>query len=379
MASATDNTRWPQDQAFKAIFSYARMIEDALRGYAVRPRGPLHPRTVAALDFSTLERLPSEWIGEGFRRRQGDQAWRVCFRWARDWSDPGGYLLILVEFQSGPDPGMASRMAGYAAALYRELETAGVVRPAGPRPPVFPLVIHNGQRRWRAATELSALVAAPALPAGAVAPEDAEDARRAAQDLAAFQLRHAYYPLDFERYREDDLLVGNAVSVLMGLEGARSEAELLAPLGMLPELGDPNLARTMLDWALWRQGIAGAKAEELKTMASLDNFHSRLEENVKIWAEERRAEGRAEGVEQGLAEGMERGMERGLAEGLVSQRIALKRQAALRFGAPAQVLEPLLERIDSPTRLADVSEWLIVDTLDELVAKVRAAAADRTH
>ena len=135
----------------------------------------------------------------------------------------------------------------------------------------------------------------------------------------------------------------------------------------------------MLDWALWRQGIAGAKAEELKTMASLDNFHSRLEENVKIWAEERRAEGRAEGVEQGLAEGMERGMERGLAEGLVSQRIALKRQAALRFGTPAQVLEPLLERIDSPTRLTDVSEWLIVDALDELVAKVRAAAADRTH
>ena len=127
----------------------------------------------------------------------------------------------------------------------------------------------------------------------------------------------------------------------------------------------------MLDWALWRQGIAGAKAEELKTMASLDNFHSRLEENVKIWAEERRAEGRAEGVEQGLAEGMERG--------LASQRIALKRQAALRFGVPAQVLEPLLERIDSPTRLADVSEWLIVDTLDELVAKVRAVAADRTH
>ena len=170
MASATDNTRRPQDQAFKAIFSYARMIEDALRGYAVRPRGPLHPRTVAALDFSTLERLPSEWIGEGFRRRQGDQAWRVCFRWARGWSDPGGYLLILVEFQSGPDPGMASRMAGYAAALYRELETAGVVRPAGPRPPVFSLVIHNGRRRWRAATELSALVAAPAPPAGAVAP-----------------------------------------------------------------------------------------------------------------------------------------------------------------------------------------------------------------
>ena len=36
------------------------------------------------------------------------------------------------------------------------------------------------------------------------------------------------------------------------------------------------------------------------------------------------------------------------------------------------MLEPLLERIDSPTRLADVGEWHIVDTLDQLVAKLRA-------
>ena len=358
MASRTDNTRRPHDQAFKAIYSHPRMIEDALRGYAVRPHGPLHPRTVEALDFSTLGRLPSEWIGEGFRRRQGDQVWRVRFRWARDWTDPGGYLLILVEFQSGPDPDMASRMAGYTVALHRELETAGVVRPGGPRPPVFPLVIHNGRRRWMAATEFSALVAAPAPPAGAVAPRDAADARQAMRDLAAFQLRHAYFPLDFEAHRGDDLRPGNAVSALIGLESALSEAELLAPLGMLPELGDPGLARTMLDWALWRQGVAGARAEELKTMASLDNFHSRLEENVKIWAEERRAEGRA--------------------EGLAAQRMALKRQAALRFGAPAQVLEPLLERIDSPTRLADVSEWLMVDTLEQLVAKVRAVSGANT-
>ena len=150
------------------------------------------------------------------------------------------------------------------------------------------------------------------------------------------------------------------MSALIGLEGALSEADLVAPLGALVDLGDPGLARTMLDWALWRQGVAGARVEELRTMASLDNFHSRLEENVKIWAEERRAEGRA--------------------EGLAAQRVALKRQAALRFGAPAQVLEPLLERIDSPMRLADVGEWLIVDSLDQLVAKVRAVSGvDTSH
>ena len=58
MAQPTHSDRLPHDPAFKAIFSHPRMIADALRGYAVKPNGPLHPRTVAALDFDTLESCP---------------------------------------------------------------------------------------------------------------------------------------------------------------------------------------------------------------------------------------------------------------------------------------------------------------------------------
>ena len=57
MPRPADSDRLPHDPAFKAIFSHPRMIADALRGYAVQPDGPLDPRTVAALDFSTLEKL----------------------------------------------------------------------------------------------------------------------------------------------------------------------------------------------------------------------------------------------------------------------------------------------------------------------------------
>ena len=127
MARSTDRNRLPQDPAFKAIFTHPRMVADALRFYAVKPNGPLDPRTVAALDFDTLEKLPSEWIRPDFRRRIGDQVWRVRFRWADDWSNPGGYLLILVEFQSRRHPDMALRMASYAVQLYDELEAAASV------------------------------------------------------------------------------------------------------------------------------------------------------------------------------------------------------------------------------------------------------------
>ncbi len=110
-------------------------------------------------------------------------------------------------------------------------------------------------------------------------------------------------------------------------------------------------------------------------MASLDEFHSQLEERVKGWTEKWLEQGRAEGVEQGRAQGVEQGLAQGVEQGLAAQRTTLRRQAALRFGPGAEVLHPLLERVDSPARLADVGEWLMVDTLERLVAKVEAMLA----
>ena len=367
MAHPTDSGPLPHDQAFKAIFSHPRMIADALRGYAVQPNGPLHPRTVAALDFHTLEKLPTEWITRGFRRRIGDQAWRVRFRWGRDWSDPGGYLLILVEFQSGRNADMALRVATYAAELYAELETAGVVRAGGRRPPVFPLLIHNGPNRWTASTTLDSLIATPAPPAVAASAIDIEDARLAARDLAAFQLGHAHWPLDFHPHREDDARTGNAMSVMIGLESAPNVGDLLPPLRVLRVLTERPLARRMLAWTLRRLGVDDETAEEMRRMASLDEFRSQLEERAKGWTEQWFAEGREEGLEEGV--------EQGRAEGVAAQRDTLRRQAALRFGEAAERLDPFLDRVDSSAKLAEISVWVMTDTIDQLAAKVEAAAA----
>ena len=376
MAKPPDHTPLPRDQAFKAILSHPRMIADALRGYAVRPIGPLDPRTVAALDFRTLEKLPAEWITRDFRRRLGDQVWRVRFRWARDWSDPGGYLLILVEFQSRRDADMALRFATYALQLYAELETAGVVRAGGPRPSILPLLIHNGPGRWTAATSLDGLIAPPA----AMRQEDIEDARLAAADLAPFQLRHASLPLDFRRHREDDPSADNAMSMLISLETAAALGDLLPPLQLLRGLPERDLAGWMLAWALRRLNVDDETAEELKKMASLDEFRSQLEETARGWTEDLLAQGRAEGMEAGIEQGIERGIERGRAEGVAAQRAALRQQASLRFGAAAAQLDPLLEGVGSSARLAEIGRWLMVDTIDELAAKIEAAGAgSRLH
>ena len=85
------------------------------------------------------------------------------------------------------------------------------------------------------------------------------------------------------------------------------------------------------------------------------------------WFEDVRAEhmalGRAEGIEQGRA------------ESAATQRAGLRRQAAVRFGDAARRLDPLLDEVRSTAKLAEIGVWLMVDTIEELIAKVEAAAA----
>ena len=139
------------------------------------------------------------------------------------------------------------------------------------------------------------------------------------------------------------------MSLQISLESASTLDAMLRPVVLLRGFTPKRLARTMLEWALRRLGLDGEKAEEMKAMASLDEFRSQLEERARGWTEEWFAEG---------------------------ERMMLRRLATVRFGASAKRLDPLLEEVRSSAKLMEVGEWLMVDSLDQLVAKVEAAAAD---
>ena len=71
----------PHDAAYKAICSHPKVVEHALRGYLGAPQGPLSAGTIDALDFSTLEKMPAEWVGRDFRSRRGIvRRWRGIAR-----------------------------------------------------------------------------------------------------------------------------------------------------------------------------------------------------------------------------------------------------------------------------------------------------------
>ena len=261
---------------------------------------------------------------------------------------------------------MALRILGYVVELYRDLEAQGVVGAGTRRPPVLPVVIHNGASRWRSPVEVAELIAL------AEAPEAVRE------DLATLQPSQRLHVVDFPLYRQEDLVPGNVVSLQIGFEYAEpSDYERLVPA--VGELGDAGLRRTVWEWVARRAQRAGMTLEALDMEGTY--FRSRIGENMRRATRAWFAEGRAEGVEEGFRQGREQGIELGLERGLKQQRALLVRQITTKFGAGAsQRVGPLLDRASEPTLLAEVGDALLVSATEaEFVARVEAVVASKAH
>ena len=360
MAASPDQDRaspLPHDAAYKAMYRHPQAIRDLCR-YLAAPHGPLGLETLASLDFSTLTKLPAEWVTEDFRRRHGDQVWRIRFRDAAEDAGAGAWLLLLLEFQSCDDTDMALRVLGYVVELYRDLEAQGVVRPGTRRPPVLPVVVHNGESPWRAPVEVANLIALPQVPA------------QVRRDLAELQPSQRLHVVDFPRHRQDDLVPGNVVSLQMGFEHA-GPSDYARLLPAVAELKGAGLRRTVYEWVVRRARRDGVDLGELNVEGTY--FRSRIGDNFRRATRAWFAEGRAEGVEAGRAEGVEAGLDQ--------QRVLLGRQVAMKFGAKALArIEPLLAQIANPELLAEVGEGLLVcATETELMARVEAVIESKAQ
>ena len=196
--------------------------------------------------------------------------------------------MLLLEFQAAVDRTMAVRMLEYTVLLYRRLIADGVLTRHAALPPVLPVVLYNGRRRWTAAVEMTDLVAA------------------GSEVLAPYQPSQRYYLLDGARVADADLPARNLVSALIGLEKARDAAGLREALKALADLlsvaKDDHLAQAFVAWLHHGLGPAGRlPAGAGNPLAQLQERQTMLEETVREWTREWLEQGRAQGIEQGRA------------------------------------------------------------------------------
>ena len=324
------------DPAYKRLFSHPRMVEDLLRGFAAGEWSD-------ALDFTTLEKLPAEFVSEDLRARRGDAVWRVRLR------GRPLHVLVLLEFQSTAERHMALRLLTYTGLLYQDLVRRGAPGSGGALPPVLPVVLYNGRSPWTAALELKETMAA------------------AGGALARYQPAQRYFLLDVGRCAADDLPRRNLVSALVRLEQSRTREALGRALDALieqvRESGESELERAFAQW-VWQVLVPrhfGEEASALPPGTTLEEIRTMLAETVQEW----------------YAREREKGREQGRAEGQAEQRALLCRQAARKFdAATAERLSERLAGITDPERLAEVGEWLLeCEHGDELLDRVAGLCA----
>ena len=377
-----------QDPNYKRLFSFPRMVEDLLRGF-------LPGDWLDELDFSTLQKLPTEYVSDELLKRHGDCVWRVCRR--GEWL----YLLVLLEFQSTAEPRMALRILTYTSLLYQELVRNDALDAGGRLPPVLPVVLYNGEARWKAAVEVGELIAP-------VGPE-----------LAPYQPSQRYVVVDERHVGAEDLPGRNLMRGVLGLEQSRTPEDLLRVAGRLVEWlrdsDDDELKRAFTDWVRrlaghftpgdaqpaavrtlegvrmtleervaewpkqWRQEGREEVVEQLRRAGAElppEDSDMTLEERVAEWPKQWLQQGREQGVEQGREQGVEQGLEQGVEQGLEHERALLRRQAASRFGEEtAERLSGMLAHVADWDALAEIGDWLVrCETGGEFLARVDPAA-----
>ena len=331
------------DPIYKRLYAFARMVEDLLRS--------LFSDAELGADYDTLEKLPTEYVGDALQQRRGDTAWRLRARAAG-----GGWLhvLVMLEFQSSADSAMALRVLEYTALLYGELLRGGVV--PGELPPVLPVVLYNGDPPWRPATEMRELIAAPP------------------PVLAPYQPSQRHVVLDQRRARAEDFKLRGLTWEVAQLEQSRAAEGLPRAARRLAALlggaGQGELRRTFAHWlwALDRGLDDGDPARQPPEDLDLEDMAVSLEDRVREWRKPYIQQGREEGIKMGREQGISLGRE----QGMEHERQLLRHLAAARFdSATADRLATAIGGEADPQRLMKVGEAIVrCKTGSELLRKV---------
>lgn len=310
----------PYDNAYKLLFSEPAMVRDLLLGF-------LGEEWVHELDFSTLQRLGSEYVADTLRDRESDVVWKV------QWKGETLYLLLLIEFQSTVDAFMVVRMLSYISLLYQDIiKQDEQIKRSRQLPPVLPLIVYMGTKPWNTPLKMSDLIA-PNVP----------------KMLKNYQPDLQCWLLDEQHCIIKDVEPSNLVLPLIVLEQSQELSVASATVAQLVKLlSAPHWDSLRRAYLVYLKRIL--KAKTMLPDVELDNLNEvqkMLDNRVDIWM--KNAE------EKGMEKGMEKGISRGISEGELA---VIKRQLTKRFGSlTAEHLHILHSKSDE--ELLDISERLL--------------------
>lgn len=230
---------------------------------------------------------------------------------------------------------MAVRILVYLGLLNQDLVRTGQLAAEGRLPPVLPIVLYNGSRRWDAPVDVAELVVP--MPGG----------------LETYRPRLKYFLLDEGRYADSELApLRNLAAALFRMENSRTpqdvERVLAALVTWLQAPEQISLRRAFTVW-LKRVFLPGKMpGVELGSINDLQEVQSMLAERVTEWTEEWKRQGRQEGRQEGEA-------------------TLLLRQLELRFGPLDDTIRARVRGADAETLLRWGESVLSAASLEDVL------------
>ena len=313
------------DESYKFLFSQTLAVKELLTGYCTRWA------EIGSLDLRALKKLPNELISPALICRVPDLIWTVPYK------NSDHDLILLLEFQSRIDSGMAARVHEYTTLARKEL-----LRQNPDRAPLFlALVIYNGTTPWPQAG-----LPDPLLPASDLWLEAAQGRQQ-----------HCYV-LDMQRLGAQSLPKPNVASSVAELEANPSKETLLRVIRETenrfrgPSHDETNIREAFLIFVEEAARVWGIKLPKEKTMRAMV---AAIQAEKKQILERGRQEGRREGRQEGRSELIVRLADQKFGEGVGDRLAAL-----------------LADRTDNG-RVDHITRAILdCDTTDELFAKLLA-------
>ena len=204
------------DSGYKVLFSNKEIFRQLLETF-------VQEDWIKELDFDHCETIDKSFISEHYKQTESDIIYRVRFK------DKELYIIILIEFQSTVDRFMALRILNYLTNFYTDYLKSN--RQVSYLPPVFPILLYNGDRKWNAPQKISELI------------ENHEI-------LGAYCPQFEYFKIAENEYSKEELLeIGNIVSILF-LAESYYDLDLLKQkfLELFEQAEDKKAISLFLNW-----------------------------------------------------------------------------------------------------------------------------------